>query len=235
MAVDVRGIEKVLVKTLRKYIGKRLSTIGEGANQKASVIRSRLYSLGANPSTPTFPDYPYASVDYTRITDEGVELTDREFDKDGNYVYRTHKLASFSISFYGTSQDDIMSICNEMHMLLEVDEVRYMITLGSPTEARVRSKSDPVFVANSLQDKYREVATFDLILAVLDEVVVPADPLNPPTDIYNSIVDDTTADSIENIEMSTEIPQDGIQGGLYGADKDTPELHINVETNITNP
>lgn len=235
MAVDIRSIEIALVKTVRKYIGAKLSTIGEGANEKPSVIRSRLFSTGTGTTTPTFPDYPYASVDYTRITDEGYELTKRTFDADGNYVYTTHKLASYSIKFFGTSQNDVMSLANEMHMLFEVDQVRAYVTNNSATEARVRSKSDIVFVATNMEDKYREIASFDVILAVLDQTVLPADPNNLPTDIYNSIVPDTEAEYIENIEMDTEIPIDGVQGGLYIEGEEDPELHIDVNTNITNP
>ena len=230
MAVDVRGIEIALVQTVRAYIGSKLATIGTGANEKAAVIRSRLFATGSRETTPTFPDYPYASVDYTRITDEGYELTSRTLDDDGNYIYTTHKLASYSIKFFGTSQDDVMSLSNEMHMLLEVDQVRDMVATLAPTEARVRSKSDPVFVASAMEDKYREVASFDVILAVLDQVVVVADLLNPPAG-FNAIVAGEEQDVFENIELDTTIPVDGVQGGLYGADEETPELHVNVNTN----
>lgn len=230
MAVDVRGIEIALVQTVRAYIGSKLSTIGEGVNEKASVIRSRLFSTGTNETTPTFPDYPYASVDYTRISDEGYELTSRVLDDDCNYIYTTNKLASFSIKFFGTSQDDVMSLANEMHLLLEVDQVRDMIATLSPTEARVRSKADPVFVASVMEDKYREIASFDVILAVLDQVVVAADLLNPPSG-FNAIVAGEETEVFDNIELDTTIPVDGVQGGLYGADEETPELHVNVNTN----
>lgn len=236
MAVDIRGIEKALVKTVRTYIGSKLSTIGTGVNQKASVIRSRLFSSGTAETTPTFPDYPYASVDYTRLTDEGYELTERVFDAAGNYVYRTHKLASYKVTFYGTSKDDVMSLCNEMHMMLEVDEIRSMINTLSPTEASVRGKTDPVFVASVMEDKYREVATFDIILAVLDETVIPADPLNPPINEYNSIIgNDAEAVPIENVILDTTIPQEGVQGGIYINDPDNPELQVYVDTDITYP
>lgn len=232
MAVDIRSIEKSLVKTVRKYIGSKLSTYGTGVNEKPSVIRSRLFSSGGEGTTPTFPDYPYASVDYTRITDDGYELTQRSFDEDGNYVYTTHKLASYSIKFFGTSQNDVMSLANEMHMMLEADQVRSFITTNSATEARVRNKSDIVFVASGMEDKYREIASFDVILAVLDQTVIPADPNDPPTDKYNSILPDSSADYIENIEMDTQIPVDGVQGGLYIEGEEDPSLNIDVNTNI---
>lgn len=232
MAVDIRSIEIALVKTVRQYIGSKLSTIGTGVNEKPAVIRSRIYSTGTNETTPTLPDYPYSSVDYTRITDEGYELTSRHLDEDDNYVYTTHKLASYSIKFFGTSKDDVMSLANEMHMLLEVDQIRDNITELSATEARVRSKSDIVFVASNMEDKYREVASFDVLLAVLDQVVVPADALNPPTNDYNAIVPDTEAEYIENIEMDTQIPVDGVQGGLYIEGDEDPVLHVDVNTNL---
>tara|TARA_R110000782_G_scaffold75562_8_gene150823 strand:- start:24585 stop:25244 length:660 start_codon:yes stop_codon:yes gene_type:complete len=219
MPIDIRGIEGALVKTVRQFIGSKLSDYGTGANTKKAVIRSRLFSQGSSKVTPAFPDYPYASVDYTRISDEGYELSERAYNTNGDYVYRTHKIASYSIKFFGTSQDDVMSLCNEMHMLLEVDSVRDMIHTLSPTETRVRSKSDPVFVASVMEDKYREVASFDLILAVLDEIIVP-------------VVD---APPIENVILDTTVSQEGIQGGIYIDDPDTPELHVYVETNVTYP
>ena len=219
MPVDIRGLEIALVQTVRQYIGSKLSTIGTGGNEKASVIRSRLYSQGTPHTTPTFPDYPYASVDYTRLSDEGYELTERTFDENENYIYTAHKLASYSISFYGTSQNDVMSLCNEMHMMLEVDEVRELIHTKAPTEARVRSKTDPVFVASSMEDKYREVATFDLILAVLDQITIPAGSTVP----------------IENVQLNTSIAVDGVQGGIYREEDDTSPLNVDVVTAVTYP
>lgn len=219
MAVDIRGIEKALIKTIRQFIGSKLSTYGTGTNAKPSVIRSRLFSQGNEKTTPTFPDYPYVSVDYTRLSDEGYELSERFYDENDNYVYRTHKIASYSIRFFGTSEDDVMSLCNEMHMLLEVDGVREMIHNLSPTEARVRSKTDPVFVASVMEDKYREVASFDLILSVIDEVVVLAADAPP----------------IENVVIDTTVPQEGIQGGIYDTDPNNPSSHVKVETKVTYP
>lgn len=188
---------------------------------KAAVIRSRLYSTGSSTETPPFPDYPYASVDYTRITDEGYELTERYFDENDNYIYRTHKLASYSIKFFGTSKDDILGICNKMHMMLEVDGIRGMIHTLSPTEARIRSKSDPVFVASAMEDKYREVASFDLILSVLDEVIIPPDQ--------------DGSEYIENVILDTTVPQQGIQGGIFKDPDTNPDLHVDVETTVTYP
>ena len=282
MSVDIRGIEEALVKTVRAWIGDRLSSTGsnqiiwqdtglgvvtnpshvfsnvsrplcevdrdtyfttnpleliEGvtctlqfsgddiiqtyqSTNKASVIRSRLYSEGSQPTTPTFPDYPYASVDYTRITDEGFELSSRFFNDEGDYVYRTHKLASYSIKFFGTSIDDVLGLANRMHMLFEIDQVRDQLTALSPTEVRLRSKSDIVFVASAMEDKYREIASFDVILAVLDEVSIP----------------DVSAEYFSNIEMNTEVPVDIdgdlIQGGIYEDPDESPELHVNVNTNL---
>lgn len=220
MPVDIRGIEIALVKTLRSAIGSRLSTIGSGVNEKASVIRSRLYSQGTNETTPVFPDYPYASVDYSRITDEGYELSSRYYDENDNYVYQTHKIASYSLRVFGTSKDDVLGICNELHMKLEMDNIRTMIETLSPTEARVRSKSDIVFVSSVMEDKYREVASFDLILAVLDEVSVPIEEAPP----------------IENVVLDTSIPQLGVQGGIVKeGDTPDPDLDVKVETDVTYP
>lgn len=188
---------------------------------KASVIRSRLYSTGSSTTTPTFPDYPYASVDYTRISDEGFELSERFHDEDNNYVYRTHKLASYSIRFFGTSEHDVMSICNKMHMMLETDGIRAMISTLSPTEARVRSKTDPVFVASAMEDKFREVASFDIMLAVLDEIIIPEG------------IDGS--EYIENVVLDTTVPQNGVQGGLYKDLDEPPVLDVYVETDVTYP
>lgn len=220
MPVDIKGIEVALIKTVRSAIGSRLSTIGTGVNEKASVIRSRSYSTGANETTPVFPDYPYASVDYSRITDEGYELTQRYYDENDNYVYQTHKIASYSVRVFGTSKDDVLGICNELHMKLEIDGFRTMIETLSPTEARLRSKSDIVFVASNMEDKFREVASFDIILAVLDEVSVDIEDAPP----------------IENIVLDTSVPQLGVQGGLL-SDEDIPDpdLDVLVETEVTYP
>lgn len=243
MAVDIRGIEVALVKTVREFIGSKLSTIGKGANEKASVIRSRLYSVGSREVTPTFPDYPYASVDYTRITDEGYELTQRFFDDNGNYVYQTHKIASYSIKFFGTSKDDVLSLCNEMHMLFEVDSVRDRLSALSPTEARVRSKSDPVFISSAMEDKYREIASFDLMLAVLDEVSVTEDVVGyfqnidmdtsrPVGDIFDPVLGgDTVVLGYEQSVLTG--PFSYPLGGLFYEGSDTPALHVKVKTNIT--
>jgi hypothetical protein len=173
MSVEIREIEKTIVKIVRDSVGDQLSTYGTCANEKASVIRSRLFSLGENGVTPPFPDYPYASVDYTRITDDGYELTSRYFNENDDYVYSTHKLASFTIRFFGTSKDDVMSICNNMHMLWEVDEIRLRLPTEAPNGARLRNKTDAVFIASAMEDKYREIASFDIIVAVIDEVIVP--------------------------------------------------------------
>lgn len=213
-----------LVQGVQATIGYPLvdpTLIIQEYNTKASVIRSRLYSEGSRETTPTFPDYPYASVDYTRITDEGYELTARFYDENENYVYQTHKLAAYSVKIFGTSKDDILGICNELHMKLEIDGFRTMIEDFSPTEARLRSKSDIVFVASAMEDKYREVASFDVILAVLDEVSV----------------DDTVVPPIENIILDTSVPQEGIQGGLDKDGDGTPEPHLDVyvETDVTYP
>ena len=215
MSVDIRNIEKTVVKIVRDSIGDQLSTYGTGINARPSVIRSRLFSVGANETTPTFPDYPYASVDYTRITDDGYELTSRTFNEAGDYVYSTHKLASFTIRFFGTSKDDVMSICNTMHMMFEIDEVRGRLPLEAPNGARLRSKTDAIFVATSMEDKYREIASFDIILAVIDEVSVP------------------NMASVDRIVFDTSIPQEGVEGGI--TNPNNPEVHLDLDVDITIP
>lgn len=236
MAIDITGLENAIIKTVSTFIGNKLSLYGSPPNDKPAVISHRKFSSLSQTAVP-MPDYPYASVDHTRTANELVDLVDRCFDEDGNYVYTSNKLVSFKISITGTSKNDVLSICNEMHMLLEVDEVRGMITNQSPIKTRLRSKTDPVFSATGMQDKYREVATFDVILAVVDQVVVPADPLNPPTE-YNAIVGaGVEAVDITNIELDTSVEVDGVRGGI---DKDAdgtpnPELDISVSTDVTYP
>lgn len=220
MSVDITGIETVLCRVVSGAVGDHLSTQGTGVNEKPSVIKSRSYASGTRSTSPVFPDYPYISVDYSRITDEGYELSERYYDENDNYVYRTHKLVSYSVKVFGTSQDDVFSICNELHMKLEMDNFRDLIRSESPTEASLRSKSDIVFTAAAMEDKYREVASFDILLAVIDEVSA-------------SIVD---VPPIENVVINTAVPVDGFNGGLYESPEDTaPLLDVDVETTVTYP
>ena len=208
----ILNVECSLVSTGSEVIKQKYT------NSKPSVIRSRIYATGSSGTTPTFPDYPYASVDYTRITDEGYELTERYFDEDENYIYRTHKLASYSIKIFGTSKDDVTKISDTMHMMFETDGTRGMLSTLSPNEARVRSKSDVVFISSNMEDKYREVASFDVILAVLDEVVIPAGGVG----------------IIDNVVFDTTVPQSGIQGGLFKEDTSiTQGFDVAVETKVT--
>ena len=188
-------------------------------NVKPSVVRSRVYDTTGSGTTPTIPDYPYASVDYTRITDEGFELTERRFDENENYVYITHKIASYSIKVFGTSKDDVSKISDTMHMMFETDGTRGMLSTLAPNGAKVRSKSDVVFVASNMQDKYREVASFDILLAVIDEVSIPAGQVG----------------IIENIEFNTNTPISGVQGGLYEDGSVTPDLNVDVKTTVSYP
>ena len=208
----ILNVECSLVSTGSEIIKQKYT------NTKPSVVRSRVYATGNSGTTPTFPDYPYASVDYTRITDEGYELTERYFDEDENYIYRTHKLASYSIKVFGTSKDDVTKISDTMHMMFETDGTRGMLSTLSPNEARVRSKSDVVFISSNMEDKYREVASFDVILAVLDEVVIPAGGVG----------------IIDNVVFDTTVPQSGIQGGLFKEDTSiTQGFDVAVETKVT--
>ena len=210
----ILDVECSLVSTGSEIIKQKYT------NSKPSVVRSRVYATGNSGTTPTFPDYPYASVDYTRITDEGYELTERYFDEDENYIYRTHKLASYSIKIFGTSKDDVTKISDTMHMMFETDGTRGMLSTLSPNEARVRSKSDVVFISSNMEDKYREVASFDVILAVLDEVVIPAGGVG----------------IIDNVIFDTTVPQSGVQGGLFKEDTSiTQDFDVAVQTKVTYP
>lgn len=184
---------------------------------KASVVRSRVYSTGASNTTPAFPDYPYASVDYTRLTDEGYELTERYYNDAGDYVYQTHKIATFSIKFFGTSKDDVLGICNKMHLMLEMDGVRGMIQTLTDTPTALRSKSDTVFVASAMEDKYREIASFDINLAVIDEVSL--------------LAGEDGTEYIENVDFSTTVDQEGITGGIYA--NETDKLDTTIKTEVT--
>jgi hypothetical protein len=123
-----------------------------------------------------------------------------------------------------------MQIADEMHMLFEVDQVRDMVSEVPKAELSLRTKTDVVFTPTAMEDKYREVASFNVILAVLDQVVVPADPTSASLDNYNSIVNDSTSSYIETVVIDTTVPLEGTVGGLYGADEDTPKLHIGVDT-----
>ena len=107
-----------------------------------------------------------------------------------------------------------------MHMMFETDGTRGMLSTLSPNEARVRSKSDVVFVSSNMEDKYREVASFDVILAVLDEVVIPAGGVG----------------IIDNVIFDTTVPQSGVQGGLFKEDTSiTQDFDVAVETKVTYP
>ncbi len=186
---------------------------------KASVVRSRVYSTGFTNTTPAFPDYPYASVDYTRLTDEGYELTERYYNDAGDYVYQTHKIATFSIKFFGTSKDDVLGICNKMHLMLEMDGVRGMIQTLTDTPTALRSKSVTVFVAAAMEDKYREIASFDINLAVIDEVSV--------------LAGEDGSEYIENVDFTTTLAQSGVTGGIYK--NDTDKLDTTIKTEVTYP
>jgi hypothetical protein len=104
-------------------------------------------------------------------------------------------------------------------MMFETDGTRGMLSTLAPNGARVRSKSDVVFVASNMQDKYREVASFDVLLAVLDEVIIPSGQVG----------------IIDNVAFDTAIPQVGVQGGIFKDGSSTPDLNVAVETEITYP
>ncbi len=185
---------------------------------RAAVVKPRIYS-SASKSRPTKPDLPYASVDFSRIFNDGSELTTEYFNDDGDYVYQTHKIVTYSVRIHGTAKDNVLVICNKLHMMLEVAGIRSIIETLSSSEVALRNKTNPVFVNTPMTDKYEEIASFDIHMAVLDEVAVLAGTAG--------------SEYIENIELNSVTPQAGITGGIYTSDTD--KLDISVLTDVTYP
>lgn len=251
MSIDTKALENAVIDTLKEFIGEDVASSeriaptppsemgdasieqGDGITEQTShlqnfsvtrpnIFPARVYSQGGK--NPPIPDYPYCLVDYIRTVPDGTDLTDRFFDEEGNYVYVAHKKVILKIKFYGTSSSSSDYVANKTHMLMVVDEVRDMIdTLYAEkantgttikTTARVVGKSDIIPSNFSMKDKYLETNEFNLVLATIDTIDVKADK----------------AQYFDKIEMDTENPVNGVQGGLFLEGSDTPEqdLHVNV-------
>lgn len=252
MSIDVKAIENAVINTLKTFIGddvakvrgqdivpREMSTETDMGTSNflmtdvtevtptyiPAILPARVFSSTGSNKNPPIPDYPYCLVDYIRTVPNGSDLTDRFFDDEGNYVYLSHKKVIIQIKFYGNSQNSSDNVANKTHMLLTVDEVRDMIdtlyqnnsntgTTVTPS-ARVLSKSDIIPSNFSMKDKYLETNEFNLILATTDTIDIKSEQ----------------AGYFDKIEMDTNNPVSGVQGGIYYDIKGTPEqdLHVNVK------
>ncbi len=222
MSIDTKALENAVIDTLKVFIGDDVSQSAGSSGTRPSIFPARVYSAGGK--NPSIPDYPYCLVDYVRTVPDGNDLTDRFFDEEGNYVYVAHKKVILQIKFYGTSGTSSDYVANKTHMLMVVDQVRDMIddlygqyaVTGTtiPASAVIRDKSDIIPSNFSMTDKYLETNEFNLILATIDTIDIKA----------------PQAEYFDKIEMDTQNPVDGAQGGLFLEGSDTPEqdLHVNV-------
>lgn len=220
MSIDVKAMEEALINTLKKFIPDEVSKVrgrniepqamgggglmGESNFQMTDVteitptfspaiLPARVFSANGSNKNPTIPDYPYCLVDYIRTVPDGVDLTERFFDDQGNYVYMTHKKVIMQIKFYGNSQNSTDNAVNKTHMLMTVDgvrnyldnEYRRLANTGTTVtaRARVRSKSEIIPSNFSMKDKYLETNEFNLILATTDTVDIKVDQTEYFTDI----------------------------------------------------
>ena len=224
MSIDVKAMENAVIDTLKAFIADDVATVTTSTGESPAILPARVFSATGSNKNPPIPAYPYCLVDYTRTVPAGSDLTDRFFDDEGNYVYLAHKKVVIQIKFYGNSQNSTDNVVNKTHMLLVVDEVRDMIdtlyrnnsntgTTVTPT-ARVLSKSDIIPSSFAMKDKYLETNEFNLILATTDTIDIKSD----------------NAGYFDKIEMDTNNPVDGVQGGICTDANGTPEqdLHVNV-------
>ena len=226
MSIDVKAMENAVIDTLKIFIGSDLATVTTQTATTPAVLPARVFSSTGSKKNPPLPEYPYCLVDYVRTVPDGTDLTERFFDDEGNYVYLAHKKVIIQIKFYGNSLNSTDSVVNKTHMFMVVDEVRDMIdqlyrdnsntgTTVTP-RARVLSKSEIIPSNFSMKDKYLETNEFNLILATTDTIDIKF----------------ADAGYFDNIEMNTENPVSGVQGGIYYDANGTPvqDLHVNVKS-----
>jgi hypothetical protein len=195
-----------------KYPIKQIYT-----TSKLSVIRTNLYDTNGKTTSRVQPDFPFVSIHFTRTLDDGANITDISYRDNGDKVYQTHKTVVYSIKVQSTTKYSAQTILNKLHMMLEVDGVRDMLSTLSPTTLSILGKSQQNMVSANMQDKALDVASFDLTLAVLDEEVIATG--------------DWGTEYIENVEMYTAIPQLGVDGGLFSNEEHIAD--VDVDTNIT--
>lgn len=225
MSIDVKAMENAVIDTLKVFIGADVAEVPSKDGGSPAILPAGTFSAAGSHKTPPLPDYPYCLVDYIRTVPDGTDLTDRFFDDEGNYVYLSHKKVIMQIKFFGNSLNSTDNVVNKTHMLLVVDEVRDMIdtlyrdnsntgTTVTP-RARVLSKSEIIPSSFSMKDKYLETNEFNLILATTDTIDIKF----------------ADAGYFDKIEMNTENPVSGVQGGIYYDTDGTPvqDLHVNVK------
>ena len=172
MSIDHLAIEKSVASFVTATVGSLLSKIPSKDGEKPSVVLARQFSKDGKRRTPKIPDSPYCSVSYNKtIDDNGSELLAVE-DTNTEQTYRTHKLVSINVKFVGDRDNTVDDIANRCHMFCEVETYQDLLRTLSEQELELREKSDILPVNISLNDKYQEIRSFDLIFSVVDEVVI---------------------------------------------------------------
>ncbi len=211
--LDVLRIEKSVAKVMMESVGNQLATVPSTPDPLPAVVLERIFQKDGTQRNPSLPDYPWCSISYNRIVDE-IELTN-EFIRDDEKVYQTNKIVSVSIKFHGNRLHSVDSISNRAHMSLESEYFRTMLRTLYGDDITLRNKSDIVPVNTNLQDKYLEVRSFDIFLSVVDEYSLPLD----------------FEGHFNRIQLDTEIPVEGVDGGIYHQEDDTSPLHVEIDTN----
>ncbi len=175
MSINHLDIEKSVATFVSLSVGDLLADIPSQSGTKPAVVLARQFSKGSRKRVPKLPDSPYCSISYNRTMDDnGAEILATELTATGQ-VYRTHKLVSINVKFVGNRENTVDDICNRCHMFCEVEAYQDLLRVNSQQELELREKSDILPVNISMNDKYQEIRSFDLIFSVVDEVTMNLD------------------------------------------------------------
>lgn len=108
MALDLKAIRRTVIDSVRQSIGTQLTQQVNPTTQESYGI---VLNARPNPSIAQ-PDFPYAVLDVTSISDTDWFLTNLVFDEDlDRWQYETHKTLEMSITIYG---DGALSLADQL-------------------------------------------------------------------------------------------------------------------------
>lgn len=159
MIQDFNKITKGIVHIVSDLIGPKLSqSKARNGRQVPSVIVKRNFI--------NQPEFPYVTVDHIAVRKVGNSHRDSYTTRDGSLVTVFESIGSFLVEIYGGTEDDTLSLVEELRMKLSTAQGLRLIDenlLGT----QLIIIDNPVTTSSTLSTEFREVSRITIDLAML--------------------------------------------------------------------
>lgn len=200
MSISPKFVQGKLVTKVQELVKGK---IWEYPNGIPAVFKSNAF-YG---KTPPSPEMPYIAIDFFQTLNPFQDVKFEGWISETEYAVLETKIMQFTITVYGSGEDDTLQIASELSTKLKASYNRdYFIQF----ETGLYSITNPVTSSTRLSDQYRDVSSFTIGLSYVDRVI-----------------DEVGGGSITSVNIDTDLHKDPDgKGGLYRGFDDNDPLDI---------